>query len=165
MTAHLKAKGVLASAVFDLKTSAGNGVESTTSGLVLRAGKGRWLNLSGDSHVKFMLSQGYTAVCFTANNSLTAVFGLEDLFSTRCPFYHHCTKKSLPSILFQAMMTAQSAPWPLISCLSDTNIRSRCTALRQKSRLTSRISLPAQPQKTPRNPLSSSAMIGQMLPF
>lgn len=78
VSAHLKAKGVSAVAVAEPKALAGKGVESTSSGLVLRVGNSRWLNLSSDPRVQSILSRGYTVLCFTINDSLAAVFGLED---------------------------------------------------------------------------------------
>ncbi|KAB8219544.1 E1-E2 ATPase-domain-containing protein [Aspergillus novoparasiticus] len=78
VTAHLKAQGVSASTVSDTKLLTGKGVEGSTPGLILRAGNSRWLNLSSDPQVQSILEQGYTALCFTINDNLAAVFGLED---------------------------------------------------------------------------------------
>ncbi|KAK3322947.1 E1-E2 ATPase-domain-containing protein [Apodospora peruviana] len=76
---HLKAKGVSASRVKNAKALAGKGVEATTAtGLVLRAGNSRWLDIAADSTVQSILSEGCTAFCFTINGSLAAVFGLKD---------------------------------------------------------------------------------------
>jgi Cu2+-exporting ATPase len=78
VAAHLRANDVSALAVSDPKTLTGKGVEGTALGLVLRAGNSRWLNLSSNPRVQSILSQGYTAFCFTINDSLAAVFALED---------------------------------------------------------------------------------------
>ena len=78
VTAHLKAKNITASTVFDVKLLTGKGVEGTAPGLILRAGNSRWLNLSSDPQVQSILERGYTAFCFTINDTLAAVFGLED---------------------------------------------------------------------------------------
>ncbi|KAE8421002.1 E1-E2 ATPase-domain-containing protein [Aspergillus pseudocaelatus] len=78
VTAHLKAKDITASTVFDIKLLTGKGVEGSAPGLILRAGNSRWLNLSSDPQVESILERGYTAFCFTINDTLAAVFGLED---------------------------------------------------------------------------------------
>lgn len=75
---HLKAKGVLPSAVTSPKTMTGKGVKGRASGSVLCAGNSHWLQLTSHPHVQAVLAQGYTAFCFTMNDSLAAVFGLED---------------------------------------------------------------------------------------
>ncbi|GMG48313.1 unnamed protein product [Aspergillus oryzae var. brunneus] len=78
VTAHLKAKGISPSTVPDTKLLTGKGVEGFAPGLILRAGNSRWLNLSSDPLVRSILEKGYTAFCFTINDNLAAVFGLED---------------------------------------------------------------------------------------
>ncbi|EAU37469.1 hypothetical protein ATEG_02507 [Aspergillus terreus NIH2624] len=78
VAAHLKAKGISASIVTDAKVLTGKGLESSASGYILRAGNSRWLNLSSNPQVQSVLEQGYTAFCFTVNDTLAAVFGLED---------------------------------------------------------------------------------------
>ncbi|QMW39218.1 hypothetical protein G4B11_002498 [Aspergillus flavus] len=78
VTAHLKAKGISPSTVSDTKLLTGKGVEGSAPGLILRAGNSRWLNLSSDPQVRPILEKGYTAFCFTINDNLAAVFGLED---------------------------------------------------------------------------------------
>ncbi|KAB8275370.1 E1-E2 ATPase-domain-containing protein [Aspergillus minisclerotigenes] len=78
VTAHLKAKGISPSTVSDTKLLTGKGVEGSAPGLILRAGNSRWLNLSSDPQVRSILEKGYTVFCFTINDNLAAVFGLED---------------------------------------------------------------------------------------
>ncbi|KAL7648964.1 hypothetical protein ACMYSQ_012643 [Aspergillus niger] len=78
VAAHLKDTGVIASTIPEPKSLTGKGVETTFGGRKLRAGNSRWLNLSENSHVQPMLAQGYTVFCFTIDNALAAVFGLED---------------------------------------------------------------------------------------
>ncbi|KAE8406855.1 E1-E2 ATPase-domain-containing protein, partial [Aspergillus pseudonomiae] len=78
VTAHLKAQGISASTVADTKLLTGKGVEGSAPGAILRAGNSRWLNLSSHPQVQSVLEQGYTAFCFTINDNLAAVFGLED---------------------------------------------------------------------------------------
>lgn len=77
---HLKARGISPSAVSELKALTGKGVEGVAkgSGLLLQAGNSRWLNLGSDPQVQSVLSQGYTAFCFTIAGSVAAVLGLED---------------------------------------------------------------------------------------
>ncbi|KAJ5533140.1 hypothetical protein N7494_009692 [Penicillium frequentans] len=78
VAAHLKIAEVMASTVPEPKSLTGKGVESTFGGRKLRAGNSRWLNLSENELVQPMLAQGYTVFCFTIDNALQAVYGLED---------------------------------------------------------------------------------------
>ncbi|WAO85057.1 HMA domain-containing protein [Fusarium falciforme] len=78
VTAHLKEMGVKAWTVPEPKSLTGKGVETTLKGQKLRAGNSRWLELSNHDLVLPMLAQGYTVFCFTINNELKAVYGLED---------------------------------------------------------------------------------------
>ncbi|KAH6995696.1 E1-E2 ATPase-domain-containing protein [Ilyonectria sp. MPI-CAGE-AT-0026] len=75
---HLKGKGINASTVSEPKSLTGRGIETTAAGQNLRAGNSRWLNLSSHAVVQSMLAQRYTVFCFTINDALTAVYGLED---------------------------------------------------------------------------------------
>jgi Cd2+-exporting ATPase len=128
VTAHLKAQGVSASAVSDPKTLTGKGVEGTASGLVLRAGNSRWLNVSSDPHVQSILSQGYTAFCFTIDNSLAAVFGLED--SLRPDALPTITKLHERGISVHVISGDDDGAVHSVTTqlsIPDTNVRSRCT--------------------------------------
>ena len=78
VAAHLKDAGVMPSTVPEPRSLTGKGVESTFDGRRLRAGNSRWLNLSENELVQPMLAQGYTVFCFTIDNALQAVYGLED---------------------------------------------------------------------------------------
>jgi Cu2+-exporting ATPase len=103
-------------------------VEGTASGLVLRAGNSRWLNLLSDPQVQCILSQGYTAFCFTINDSLAAVFGLED--SLRPDALPTITKLHRRGISVHIISgdddgAVRSAATQL--GIPDTNVRSRCT--------------------------------------
>ncbi|KAJ6166911.1 p-type copper atpase [Penicillium chermesinum] len=75
---YLKETGVTASTVSESKSLTGKGIETTFGGRKLQAGNSRWLNLSENEHVQQMLAQGYTVFCFTIDNALQAVYGLED---------------------------------------------------------------------------------------
>lgn len=78
VTAHLKDKGIKAWTVPEPKSLTGKGVETTLKGQKLRAGNSRWLELSNHDLVLPMLARGYTVFCFTIDNELKAVYGLED---------------------------------------------------------------------------------------
>ncbi|KAL4924274.1 cation-transporting P-type ATPase PCA1 [Aspergillus undulatus] len=78
VTAHLKEKGVQGSIVADQKVLTGKGVESSTPGFLIRAGNSHWLNQSSHPQVLSALRSGYTVFCFTINDSLVAIFGLQD---------------------------------------------------------------------------------------
>jgi len=75
---HLEMDGITAATAIEPKSLVGKGVEGTFAGRTLRAGNSRWLDVSNDVLVQSVLSQGYTAFCFTVDGSLGAVFGLED---------------------------------------------------------------------------------------
>jgi heavy metal translocating P-type ATPase len=125
---HLKAKGVLESVVSDSKTYVGKGIEGTALGLVLRAGNSRWLHVSSDPHVQSILSQGHTTFCFTVNNSLAAVFGLED--SLRPDALSTITNLQKRGISVHVISgDDDGAVCSVATRLSipSTNIRSRCT--------------------------------------
>lgn len=80
LTSKLKASGVRpVSKDLDTKALIGKGIEGvTSSGLTLRAGNPRWLDISSNADVQSVSSEGYTTFCFTINGSLAAVFGLQD---------------------------------------------------------------------------------------
>jgi Cu2+-exporting ATPase len=78
VAAHLKDIGIIASTVPEPKSLTGKGVETTLGGQKLRAGNSRWLNLSDHELVQPMLAQGCTVFCFTIDDELNAVYGLED---------------------------------------------------------------------------------------
>lgn len=78
VAAHLKDIGIMTSTVPEPKSLTGKGVETTLGGQKLRAGNSRWLNLSDHELVQPMLVQGCTVFCFTIDNELKAVYGLED---------------------------------------------------------------------------------------
>ncbi|CAG5175308.1 uncharacterized protein ALTATR162_LOCUS10702 [Alternaria atra] len=75
---RLASQGLPASTISDAKVVTGKGVEGTIHGKKLRAGNSRWLALSDDPRVRSMLSQGFTTFCFTIDNTLVAIFGLQD---------------------------------------------------------------------------------------
>jgi heavy metal translocating P-type ATPase len=74
---HLSSQGRVAT-IQDAKTVAGKGVEGTFKGQLLRAGNSRWLDVSSNQHANSMLRAGLTAFCFTIDNKLVAVLGLQD---------------------------------------------------------------------------------------
>lgn len=79
---HLSHKGIVATAVPDVKSLTGRGVEAKLGSQTLQAGNSRWLELSTHPLVQPVLSQGYTAFCFAIDGALLAVFGLEDSLRT-----------------------------------------------------------------------------------
>ncbi|KGO68092.1 ATPase, P-type, K/Mg/Cd/Cu/Zn/Na/Ca/Na/H-transporter [Penicillium italicum] len=75
---HIRHKGIVATAVPDVKSLTGRGLEAKIANQTLQAGNSRWLELSTHPLVQPVLTQGYTAFCFTMDGALLAVFGLED---------------------------------------------------------------------------------------
>lgn len=78
VAAHLKNAGIIASIVPASKSLIGKGIETALDGQRLRAGNSSWLHLSDNELVKPMLARGYSVFCFTINDALLAVYGLED---------------------------------------------------------------------------------------
>lgn len=127
---YLKAQGVAPAQVSDPKTLTGKGVEGTAkgSGLALQAGNSRWLSLTSDAVVQSVLSQGYTAFCFTIGGSVAAIFGLED--SVRADAAS--TVKALLNRGISVHMISGDDDGAVRSIaaqlnITDTNVRSRCT--------------------------------------
>ncbi|KAF9773168.1 hypothetical protein IL306_009074 [Fusarium sp. DS 682] len=75
---YLKSIDIESSPVGEPKSLTGKGVEAAVKGQRLKAGNSHWLNLSDDPLVQPMLSQGCTVFCFTINDELQAVYGLQD---------------------------------------------------------------------------------------
>ncbi|KAH6870222.1 E1-E2 ATPase-domain-containing protein [Alternaria rosae] len=124
---HLKMDGVIATTVSDPKSVVGRGVEGTFAGRTLCAGNSRWLNLSNDPLVQSVLSQGYTAFCFTVDGSLAAVFGLED--SLREDTLSTITKLQQNGISVHVLSGDDDGAVRAVASqlnIPDSNIRSRC---------------------------------------
>ena len=78
VASHLSSQNLAASTIADAKVLPGKGVEGKLDGKILRAGNSRWLSLSDHDQVQSFLSQGLTTFCFTIDNKLCAIFGLQD---------------------------------------------------------------------------------------
>ncbi|KAF5647271.1 Cu2+-exporting ATPase [Fusarium sp. NRRL 52700] len=78
VTGYLRNIGVEPSVVGEPKSLTGKGVEAVLKSQRLKAGNSTWLNLSDSPLVQPMLSQGHTVFCFTINDELQAVYGLQD---------------------------------------------------------------------------------------
>ncbi|KAK3953398.1 E1-E2 ATPase-domain-containing protein [Pseudoneurospora amorphoporcata] len=86
VSSYLFSMGVTPEVITQQKALPGRGVEGhSPSGQLLRAGNSRWLNLESDPTVQRILSQGYTAFCFTIDGSLAAIFGLHDTLRPEAP--------------------------------------------------------------------------------
>ncbi|OTB19696.1 hypothetical protein K445DRAFT_313480 [Daldinia sp. EC12] len=78
VTAHLKAQGVIAVKVDEVKSLPGKGVQGYINGLSIQAGNSRWLSTESDPRVQAVLSKNHTAFCVVIESDLVAVFGLAD---------------------------------------------------------------------------------------
>ncbi|KAF5252122.1 hypothetical protein FANTH_2870 [Fusarium anthophilum] len=78
VTDYLRNTGLETSVVGEPKSLTGKGVEAVVKGQMLKAGNSTWLNLSNNPLIQPMLSQGHTVFCFTVNDELQAVYGLQD---------------------------------------------------------------------------------------
>ncbi|KAL6235020.1 hypothetical protein BDW75DRAFT_210835 [Aspergillus navahoensis] len=128
VAAHLKARGIAASTVTEANVLTGKGVEGSAPGLILRAGNSRWLKLSSNPQVQYILEQGYTAFCFTVNDALAAVFGLED--SLRADAHETVLKLQERGVSVHLLSGDDDGPVHSIARqlgIPPRNIRSRCT--------------------------------------
>lgn len=145
VAAHIKTTGISASPVTDTKVLAGKGVEGSASGLTLRAGNSRWLNLSSDPQVQSVLEQGYTAFCFTINDTLAAVFGLED--SLRPDALETVTKLHARSVSVHLLSGDDDGPVHSIARqlgIAAQNVRSRCTPTDKQAYIQTLVSPPVR---------------------
>lgn len=75
---HLRRRGVVATAIPDVQSLPGRGLETQWADQMVQAGNARWLNTATHPLVESVLKQGYTAFCFCIDGLLCAVFGVED---------------------------------------------------------------------------------------
>ncbi|KAL2866128.1 cation-transporting P-type ATPase PCA1 [Aspergillus lucknowensis] len=128
VAAHLRAKGIPAYIVTDTKALTGKGLEGSAAGFILRAGNSRWLNLSSNPQVQSVLEQGFTAFCFTVNDALAAVFGLED--SLRPDAVETVTKLQQRGIAVHLLSGDDEGSVNFTARrlgIAAQNVRSRCT--------------------------------------
>ncbi|KLO97934.1 probable P-type ATPase [Fusarium fujikuroi] len=78
VTSYLRSIGIEPLSVGEPKSLTGKGVEAVVRGQRLKAGNSTWLNLSDNPPIQPILSQGHTVFCFTINDELQAVYGLQD---------------------------------------------------------------------------------------
>ncbi|KAK4136471.1 copper-translocating P-t [Trichocladium antarcticum] len=148
---HLRAQGVTPSPVSDPKSLTGKGVEGTAkgSGLALRAGNSRWLDLTSDAVAQAVLSQGYTAFCFTVGGSVAAIFGLEDSLRPDAA----STVKTLLDRGISVHILSGDDDGAVRSVaaqlnIAETNVRSRCTPADKQAYITDLLEGPAPPNHT-----------------
>ncbi|KAG7040449.1 copper-translocating P-type ATPase [Colletotrichum scovillei] len=125
---HLVAHVGAPTTVTDLKAITGKGVEAKLDGVTLRAGNSRWLGLSNDPRVQSVLSKSYTAFCFTVDNSLVAVFGLED--SIRTDALETISNLQASGISVHILSGDDDGAVRTVASrlrIPDLNVRSRCT--------------------------------------
>lgn len=140
---HLKMDGVTAAKAIDPKSLVGKGVEGTFAGCTLRAGNSRWLDLSNDHIVQSILSQGYTAFCFTVDGSPAAVFGLED--SLRDDAVSTINKLQQDGISVHVLSGDDDGAVRAAASqlnIPDSNVRSRCTPADKQAYIKNLIAIP-----------------------
>ncbi|OHF03843.1 copper-translocating P-type ATPase [Colletotrichum orchidophilum] len=152
---HLKANGVAPTTVMDLKTLTGRGVEAKVDGIALRAGNSRWLGLSTDPRVQPVLSESWTAFCFTVNDSLVAVFGLED--SIRADALETISSLQASGITVHLLSGDDDGAVQTVASrvgIPDINVRSRCTPGDKQEYIQQLLSQPLSDgiQARPKNP-------------
>lgn len=125
---RLASQGLPASTISDAKVVTGKGVEGTIDGKKLRAGNSRWVALSDDPRVLSMLSEGFTTFCFTIDNTLVAIFGLQDtLRPDAAPTIDHLRRSGINVHVLSG--DDDGAVKDIASQLnvSEDNVRSRCS--------------------------------------
>lgn len=128
VAAHLQGNGVVSTTkVSNVQVLAGKGVEATTSGLTLRVGNSRWLNLTANAHVKPILADALTTLCFTINGAPAAVFGLQD--SLHDDALSTVAQLRQRGIAVHVLSGDEDAAVRAVTArlgIPDANIRSRC---------------------------------------
>lgn len=79
IASRLKSPGVQPEVVEKVVSVAGNGIEATWRGMIVRAGNPHWLGVEDSPAVKETLIVGVSMFCVSVNEELVAVFGLKDL--------------------------------------------------------------------------------------
>ncbi|KAG7291277.1 hypothetical protein NEMBOFW57_001289 [Staphylotrichum longicolle] len=86
VAAHLRLQGISPTAVNNIKTLPGLGVQGTAPSGLLRAGNARWLGLTSDSRTQQSSpSQPHTLLCFTISDTLTATVTMTDTLRPTTP--------------------------------------------------------------------------------
>ncbi len=78
VASYLRSQGVKSSALEEIKTVIGKGVEGIIDGATIRAGNARWFGVESEPDVQALLSRGLTVCCVVINDELHAIFGLQD---------------------------------------------------------------------------------------
>lgn len=125
---YLNARMIAASTIHGAQALPGKGVEGRFANRKLRAGNSRWLNLESDSRVQAMLLRGLTTFCFTIDDNLVAIFGLQDCLRDDAPLTIEKLQQRGISIhilsgddngAVQAIASQLNVP--------EANVRSRCS--------------------------------------
>ncbi|KAI0007538.1 copper-translocating P-t [Xylariaceae sp. FL0662B] len=149
VASHLKGNSFAATEVKDVKSIVGKGVEGLSpDGHILRAGNSRWLDLSSDPHVSKILANGYTAFCFTVNDSLAAAFGLED--SLRADAAATVSKLQSRGIAVSLISGDDDGAVRSTAArlnIPDNHVRSRCTPGDKQAYIQSLLAATAVPAK------------------
>ncbi|KFY95584.1 hypothetical protein V500_02708 [Pseudogymnoascus sp. VKM F-4518 (FW-2643)] len=82
IAAHMVTLEIRPSQVENVVSVAGNGIEATWNGRIIRAGNPHWLGFEDSPTVHKVLALGLTMFCVSIDGELVAVFGLKDLL---CP--------------------------------------------------------------------------------
>ena len=75
---HLRPQGIKPGEVSDIETVTGSGVQGTWENKTIRAGNVRWLKQENHPTVKSFSTLGCTVFGITHDNTLLAIFGLQD---------------------------------------------------------------------------------------
>ncbi|KAK0345250.1 hypothetical protein LTR91_000934 [Friedmanniomyces endolithicus] len=128
VSAHLKARGVQAAALKDVRSITGRGIEGMWNGDQVRCGNSRWLSLEDLPDVQYLLSKGLTVFCVTIKHIPVCIFGLSDRIR---PETHlvlaELRKRNIAISLVSGDDTPTTSQLAAHLNIPLTNVRSRCT--------------------------------------
>ncbi|KAK0249281.1 hypothetical protein LTS09_015543 [Friedmanniomyces endolithicus] len=128
VSAHLKARGVQAAALKDVRSITGKGTEGMWNGDQVRCGNSRWLSLEDLPDVQHLLSKGLTVFCVTIKQLPVCIFGLSDRIR---PETHlvlaELRKRNIAISLVSGDDTPTTEQLAAHLNIPLSNVRSRCT--------------------------------------
>ena len=125
---HLRDQGIKPQKVSDIETVTGKGIQGTCENKTIRAGNARWLNQENHPKVQSFYTLGYTVFCLTLDNTLLAIFGLQD--SLRPDLELVISELKNRNIAISIVSGDDQAPVNAIAThlgIPDSHVRSRCS--------------------------------------
>jgi len=143
VAAHLSSFGIQPSAIHNVVSVAGNGVEATWRGFSIRAGNPYWLDVQDLPAVRKLLAVGLTMFCVSVNGTLVALFGLGD---TLRPDALTTIKELKKRSIEVSIISGDNDK--AVQCLAErlgippTNVRSRCSPAQKQAYVKDQLNSP-----------------------